>query len=294
MLPQGFAILAGKPKLGKSFMVLQMAQAVGRGDKFLGHSCNQGPTLLFALEDGERRVKERLAHLEIGEDSPLQIELELPRFGEGGYRQLRDILDEGYDGTAFQLIIIDSLSRAKSTKKEEISPEDMEAIVRPLQSLGHEMACAFVLVHHHRKGATVKQADVIWDPRGSGAIVGVADVAIGIYRDKEIYKFLTRSRDAPELSYILSFNEAKWSLEGSEMDIGRTQVERGIIAFIKAAGPVTPNQIALFRGVSLQVARRQLSDMADRGKLVKDTKIIPYVYALSEQADDHDQLGFGV
>lgn len=42
LLPAGTYLLAGAPKIGKSFLVLQMAYQVSMGTPFLGFSSRQG------------------------------------------------------------------------------------------------------------------------------------------------------------------------------------------------------------------------------------------------------------
>ena len=51
LLPAGTYLLAGAPKIGKSFLVLQMAYQVSTGEPFLGFSPRQGTVLYLALED---------------------------------------------------------------------------------------------------------------------------------------------------------------------------------------------------------------------------------------------------
>ena len=49
LLPAGTYLLAGAPKIGKSFLVLQMAYQVSMGAPFLGFSSRQGTVLYLAL-----------------------------------------------------------------------------------------------------------------------------------------------------------------------------------------------------------------------------------------------------
>jgi RecA-family ATPase len=58
-LPEGLAILAGRPKFGKSFLSLQLAIAVatGEGKKFGLSAVEAGDVLDCSLEDSERRLR---------------------------------------------------------------------------------------------------------------------------------------------------------------------------------------------------------------------------------------------
>ena len=63
LLTAGTYLLAGAPKIGKSFLVLQMAYQVSMGVPFLGFSSRQGTVLYLALEDTYERLQKRLAQM---------------------------------------------------------------------------------------------------------------------------------------------------------------------------------------------------------------------------------------
>ena len=57
---EGLTLLAGKPKIGKSWLLLHAAIAVARGEFALGNvHCIEGDVLYCALEDGPRRLQSR-------------------------------------------------------------------------------------------------------------------------------------------------------------------------------------------------------------------------------------------
>ena len=60
ILPVGLSVLAGPPKVGKSWLALQFAQAVASGGMALGFPVEFGRVLYLALEDPSRRLKERM------------------------------------------------------------------------------------------------------------------------------------------------------------------------------------------------------------------------------------------
>ena len=60
IMPVGLTILAGAPKVGKSWLALQLTQSVAAGGYALGESVSQGAALYLALEDPPRRLKERM------------------------------------------------------------------------------------------------------------------------------------------------------------------------------------------------------------------------------------------
>lgn len=59
-LAEGLTLLAGRPKLGKSWLMLDMAIAVAAAGESLGVRCARGDVLYLALEDNLRRLRSRL------------------------------------------------------------------------------------------------------------------------------------------------------------------------------------------------------------------------------------------
>ena len=65
MILQGLTLIAGAPKSGKSWMMLDMCLAVSSGRSFLGRKTLRCEVAYFPLEDQEERVKKRM--LDLGE-----------------------------------------------------------------------------------------------------------------------------------------------------------------------------------------------------------------------------------
>ena len=60
ILPVGLTILAGAPKIGKSWLTLQIAHAVATGGHTFGTQVEQGLVLYLALEDNPTRLDQRM------------------------------------------------------------------------------------------------------------------------------------------------------------------------------------------------------------------------------------------
>lgn len=60
LLPQGLCILGGSPKVGKSWLVLDLCVHVAQGSPLWGLDVTRGEVLYLCLEDSERRIQERL------------------------------------------------------------------------------------------------------------------------------------------------------------------------------------------------------------------------------------------
>jgi len=64
ILPEGVTLLAGKPKMGKSWMGLDVGIAIATGGVALGTKrVQRGDVLYLALEDNRRRIQNRLNKL---------------------------------------------------------------------------------------------------------------------------------------------------------------------------------------------------------------------------------------
>ena len=63
MLPAGTYILAGTPKIGKSFLMTQLCWSVAEGIPFLGLATRKSTVLYLALEDTQERLQSRLARM---------------------------------------------------------------------------------------------------------------------------------------------------------------------------------------------------------------------------------------
>ena len=60
LIAQGLYILAGAPKVGKSWLVLDMCLSIAKGEKNLGLKTSQGTALYLCLEDSYARIQNRL------------------------------------------------------------------------------------------------------------------------------------------------------------------------------------------------------------------------------------------
>ena len=97
LLSQGLHILAGSPKVGKSWLALWLSVMVAKGEPVWGMSVKQGTTLYLCLEDSTLRIQNRL--FEITEDAPANVHFTTQSdiLGKGLEEQLRTFLDEHPD-----------------------------------------------------------------------------------------------------------------------------------------------------------------------------------------------------
>jgi RecA-family ATPase len=130
ILPEGVTFLAGKPKMGKSWMSLGLGIAITSGGVALGaKQVEQGEVLYLALEDNRRRIQNRLNKLLAGRRAPpnLHIANEWPRLDEGGADLLDDWVAAHPDA---RLVIVDTLAMLKprANGRRTQYDEDREAV----------------------------------------------------------------------------------------------------------------------------------------------------------------------
>src|SRR6476660_8388859 len=95
LIVEGLVILAGKPKVRKSWMALDIALAVAAGRFCLGdRKCQQGDVLYLALEDGDRRLQRRITKLlpTFGGEwpEPFNYATQWPRADQGGVEKIEE------------------------------------------------------------------------------------------------------------------------------------------------------------------------------------------------------------
>ena len=110
LLYAGAYILAGAPKIGKSFLVAQIAYHVSTGQDLWGYKVHQGTVLYLALEDDFQRIQSRMFMMYGVNDTPdLHFATAAGKIGNGLDEQLKNFVQEHTDTN---LIIIDTMQRS--------------------------------------------------------------------------------------------------------------------------------------------------------------------------------------
>ena len=241
MIPIGLVILAGRRKLGKSFLALQMAGAIGSGGNFLGQKIAQGRCLYLALEDTAARLQGRMKMQAWRQDAQVDFALTWPALDDGGLVNLQDELTAG----AYNLLVIDTLSRCLTRRQNQNDVTDMTFALSALQQLAFSRSMTILLIDHHTKGSqALDLADPVDDLLGSSGKGAVADAVFGLYRprgQREV-KLLGRGRDFDELSFDLRFDGVTgcWQHDAPTL----TFPQQAIIDALQRAGAMTAAKIA--------------------------------------------------
>ena len=177
LLSQGLHILAGSPKVGKSWLALWLAVSVAKGESVWGMSTRQGTTLYLCLEDSALRIQNRL--FEITEDAPPDVHFSTESLilGKGLEEQLENFITDHPDTT---LIIIDTLQMIRGTNYDNTYANDYRDL-SVLKRLADKHGIAILLIHHLRK----EFADDVFNRiSGTTGISGAVDSSFTLIEDK--------------------------------------------------------------------------------------------------------------
>ena len=111
LLAQGLFILAGSPKVGKSWLALELCLAVAKGEKIFDRETSQGSVLYFCLEDNCPRIQSRLYELTDEPTDKLFFSLKADTIGNGLEEQIVKFKSEHDD---LRLIVIDTLQMVRN------------------------------------------------------------------------------------------------------------------------------------------------------------------------------------
>lgn len=150
----GVTILGGPPKIGKTWVTLDMGISVAVGQPFCGHwPTFKGTVFALLEEDTRRRIQRRLWRLARGRDLDPRALDGLRLNAMSGFRFDREDMLSALEAELAQhrpsLLLIDALARVHGA--DENDRTGMRAVTVPLQDLCGKYGTAVVLVHHFRK-----------------------------------------------------------------------------------------------------------------------------------------------
>lgn len=268
LLPSGLTILAGRPKVGKSWLALQIALAVASGGMVFGQRVESGPVLYLALEDPPRRLHDRM----MAQGWTRGLPAEFMPIGEFT-TQIGDLRDGGGERLAqqieareYRLTVIDTLSRSVYGDQSDV--EDMTAALTPLQEMAHTYNTAVLMVDHHRKGFGTNP-DAVGDILGSTAKGALADCVWGLYKErgKAEAKLQITGRDVLERTLALMWDPSlsSWHCEGDAYALEMTERRQEILDALKELGRASVKDIAEVVGQPKSNTHTRLQDLVSSG-----------------------------
>ena len=179
LLYAGAYILAGAPKIGKSFLVAQLAYHVSAGSRLWNYKVHQGAVLYLALEDDFQRIQSRMFMMYGVEDSEkLYFATAANKVGQGLNDQLENFIKEHADT---KLIIIDTMQKIREFSGEAYSYASDYAIIGQLKQFADKHGVCLLIVHHTRKQPAVDSFDMV---SGTNGLSGSADGTLLMQKKK--------------------------------------------------------------------------------------------------------------
>ena len=230
LLPQGVAILGGAPKVGKSWLVLDLCIRIAKGESIWNLPTEKGSTLYLCLEDTLRRIQERLNIItdEIPDNVFFATEAKTL---EGGLCQ--QIMAFVYEHPDTRLVVIDTFQLVRKDVTDISYGNDYQEI-QEFKKLADKLGISLLLVHHLRKQG---DSDPLNKLSGSTGISGAVDAVFVLERSKrssEHATLLCTGRDIPYREIELQFEKdsCAWSLIADSMEKPELLLPKEMIAVI--------------------------------------------------------------
>jgi hypothetical protein len=281
-VPEGLTLVAGAPKIGKSWFTLGLALATAypyRSGIFLGSLPveNSGDVLYLALEDSIRRIKSRLFTLCKDNNFPdgLEFWTSIPTLSQGGVAKLEHWVQSKAKP---RLIVIDVLEKIRDhagAKFKNAYTEDYEDLGR-LKTLADKTGISIVVVDHKRKADANDILDTI---SGSVGKQGAPDGLLIIRKARKesigsLYRTGKDYDEDDEMAIKLDLDSGVgWSVIGNAEEIQLSSQRKAIVECLKSSNiPMTPKQIADTLGFNASYIRTTLR------RLVEDKTISQYEF----------------
>ena len=239
-LPTGLSIIAGAPKIGKSWLMLDLCLHVAMGEAFWEMPVKQGTVWYLCLEDTQQRVRQRLGC--ITDDVPANLyitttEDQIGTMADTLEKHINNFLDQHKDT---RLIVIDTLQLVRGNSKEPSYGGDY-ADIQKLKKISDTRKVAILMVHHVRKAG---DADPVNRISGTTGISGAADalyVLVRSSRTEDAAQLSCTGRDILQRELELRFDKTAcvWNKVSDSMDREERQLPhemRRLLEFMQETG----------------------------------------------------------
>jgi len=270
-VPEGLCILAGRPKIGKSWLALDICLGVACGDDVLGGLVPvTGDVLCCAMEDTNRRLQRRLTKLTWPPKGKWPEALTLAtswrRLDDGG---VDDIADWSASVSQPRLVVLDTLAgvRPERQQRDTTYDGDYKALIE-VHKLANERGFAAVALHHTRKMEAEDPLDTV---SGTLGLVGCADTVLVLTKTPQGASLYVRGRDIEEAEHAVSFNKdtCRWSILGEAAEVRRSDTRNKILSTLADADELmSPDEIARAIGIKRNAIDQQLLKMVKGAEVV--------------------------
>ena len=219
LLYPGTYLLAGAPKVGKSFLVAQLAFHISTGQPLWNFPVQKSTVLYLALEDDYRRLQDRMFRM-FGVESTEHLHFATcaKQVGSGLEEQLEMFLREHPDT---RLIIIDTLQKVRELGGEAYSYAGDYEIVGKLKNFADKHGICLLLVHHTRKQPAADKFEMI---SGTTGLLGCADGAFLLQKERGTtmngtLDVVGRDQGEQKLHLVRDREHLYWNLDHMEAEV---------------------------------------------------------------------------
>ena len=203
LLPQGLHLLAGAPKIGKSWLALWLCLRVAQGEPLWNFATRPCEVLYLCLEDSFQRIQSRL--FDLTEDAPptLHFAVMSQQLHNGLVEQIEQFLEEH---PQTRLIVIDTLQRIRTVGNDANPYASDYRDIGVLKALADKHRIAILLVHHLRKMNDDDPMNMI---SGTTGLSGATDSNFVLRKSKRRENTATlycTGRDIPYRELALEFD----------------------------------------------------------------------------------------
>lgn len=279
ILYPGTYLFAGAPKLGKSFLMLQLGYHVSTGQPLWGYSVRQGAVLYLALEDDFPRLQNRLYRMFDAEVAKnFYLSTWAKQTGCGLEEQVEGFVATHADT---RLVIIDTLQRVRPADGNRYSYASDYEIITNLSTLASKLGICLLIVHHTRKQQDEDKFNMI---SGTNGLLGAADGAFLLEKDKRTDRHATleiTGRDQQEQRLHLEHDPETllWKLDHAETQLWAEPPEpilQMVAEFITLENPSwcgSPTDLALALGIDMKPNQLSTKLNVNAQRLLNDYNI---------------------
>lgn len=230
LLPQGISILGGAPKIGKSWMVLDLCVRIAKGEAIWNLSTQKGTTLYLCLEDPLNRIQQRLCMLTDEVPENAYFATAAGTLADGLCEQIRNFVSEHPDTV---LVAIDTFQIVRASTTDTSYANDYDD-VRQMKQLADELNISILLVHHLRKQG---DGDPLNKISGTTGISGAMDAIFVLDKSKRNADTATlvctgRDIEYREMEMRLSKEDCVWNLVSDSLENPQMRLPNELVSLV--------------------------------------------------------------
>lgn len=207
LISQGLFVLAGAPKVGKSWLALDMCLSIAKGEKVLGKETLCGHAVYLSLEDSLIRLQNRLYELTDEPSDNLNFAIMAESISNGLPEQI-EYCRKRFDD--LKIVFIDTLQMVRNESESSYSSDYKELSV--MKALADKLGIAIVLVHHTRKCSDSDPFNMISGSTGLSGCVDGSMVLIESKRGSRKAKLYCVGRDIENQEINVVFESSRWKV----------------------------------------------------------------------------------